>query len=53
MDDVAACDFGLAMPGSKDFDASCAGLTRASILFVKALFAKGMDCRVKPGNDGL
>jgi hypothetical protein len=29
------------------------GLTRASILFVKTLFTKGMDCRVKPGNDGL
>ena len=29
---------------------SCAGLTRASILFEKRL-AKKMDCRVKPGND--
>jgi len=29
---------------------SCAGLTRASILFEKCL-AKKMDCPVKPGND--
>jgi hypothetical protein len=29
------------------FHPSCAGLTRASIFFVK------MDCRVKPGNDKL
>jgi hypothetical protein len=28
--------------------ASCAGLTRASIHFHKM-----MDCRVKPGNDGM
>src|SRR4051794_6960319 len=30
--------------------ASCAGLTRASITLRKSL-SKGMDCRVKPGND--
>jgi hypothetical protein len=30
-------------------DASCAGLTRASI--EKKYFIQGMDCRVKPGND--
>src|SRR5262245_55264266 len=30
-------------------DASCAGLTRASIK--KESHSKGMDCRVKPGND--
>src|SRR3954454_24008882 len=29
---------------------SCAGLTRASIIFVKSL-SKRMDCRVEPGND--
>jgi hypothetical protein len=29
---------------------SCPGLTRASIDFEKASW-KGMDCRVKPGND--
>jgi hypothetical protein len=29
---------------------SCAGLTRASILFQQGL-SKKMDCRVKPGND--
>jgi len=28
-------------------------LTRGSIILRKKLFAKGMDCRVKPGNDGL
>jgi hypothetical protein len=27
---------------------SCAGLTRASVVF-----RKKMDCRVKPGNDGV
>jgi hypothetical protein len=32
--------------------ASCAGLTRASIPLRKNL-TKRMDCRVKPGNDGL
>ena len=31
--------------------ASCAGLTRASILLRKNL-SERMDCRVKPGNDG-
>jgi hypothetical protein len=30
--------------------ASCAGLTRASIILRKNLSRK-MDCRVKPGND--
>jgi hypothetical protein len=33
--------------------ASCAGLTRASIHLHKMDFAKEMDCRVKPGNDGV
>jgi hypothetical protein len=33
--------------------ASCAGLTRASIHLHKMRFAKRMDCRVKPGNDGV
>jgi hypothetical protein len=32
--------------------ASCAGLTRASINLRKSL-PKKMDCRVKPGNDGV
>jgi hypothetical protein len=32
--------------------ASCAGLTRASIVPRKIL-SKKMDCRVKPGNDGM
>jgi hypothetical protein len=32
---------------------SPAGLTRGSIQLRKTLFAKRMDCRVKPGNDGL
>jgi hypothetical protein len=32
--------------------ASCAGLTRASIHLRKSL-SKRMDCRVKPGNDGV
>jgi hypothetical protein len=32
--------------------ASCAGLTRASIILRKSL-SKRMDCRVKPGNDGV
>jgi hypothetical protein len=31
---------------------SPAGLTRGSILLRKNVFAKKMDCRVKPGNDG-
>jgi len=31
---------------------SCAGLTRASIHLRKSL-SKGMDCRVKPGNDSV
>jgi hypothetical protein len=31
-------------------DASCAGLTRASIDLRKSV-SKRMDCRVKPGND--
>jgi hypothetical protein len=31
---------------------SCAGLTRASINLEKSL-SKKMDCRVKPGNDGV
>ncbi|HEV7877903.1 hypothetical protein, partial [Bradyrhizobium sp.] len=31
-------------------EASCAGLTRASIFFVRSLSTM-MDCRVKPGND--
>src|SRR3954463_12284617 len=34
------------------FVASCAGLTRASILLHKSL-SKEMDCRVKPGNEGV
>jgi hypothetical protein len=29
---------------------SCPGLTRASIILRKSL-SKGLDCRVKPGND--
>jgi hypothetical protein len=33
-----------------DLTASCAGLTRASIILRKSL-SRGMDCRVKPGND--
>jgi hypothetical protein len=37
---------------SLHLEASCAGLTRASIPFVKNTFTKRMDCRVKPGNDG-
>jgi hypothetical protein len=32
--------------------ASCPGLTRASIQLRKNL-SKKMDCRVKPGNDGV
>src|SRR5262249_30977164 len=32
---------------------SCAGLTRASIVFAKSFLRSGMDCRVKPGNDGV
>jgi hypothetical protein len=32
---------------------SPAGLTRGSISFARRLVAKWMDCRVKPGNDGL
>src|SRR5262245_23179580 len=32
---------------------SCAGLTRASISFARRSLPKRMDCRVKPGNDGL
>jgi hypothetical protein len=32
--------------------ASCAGLTRASIILHENL-SKAMDCRVKPGNDGV
>jgi hypothetical protein len=35
------------------FSSSCAGLTRASIDLHKMHFAKMMDCRVKPGNDGV
>jgi hypothetical protein len=35
------------------YSVSCAGLTRASINLHKMLFAKGMDCRVKPGNDSM
>src|SRR5437868_14557256 len=35
-------------PGKRN--ASCAGLTRASILSSQDL-SKRMDCRVKPGND--
>jgi hypothetical protein len=31
---------------------SPAGLTRGSIMLREKLFAKKMDCRVKPGNDG-
>jgi len=27
-------------------------MTRGSIILRKKLFAKRMDCRVKPGNDG-
>jgi hypothetical protein len=34
-------------------DASCADLIRASIAFVKSFCEAGMDCRVKPGNDGV
>jgi hypothetical protein len=30
---------------------SCPDLIRASINLHKSLLAKGMDCRVKPGND--
>jgi len=30
---------------------SYAGLTRVSIDLRKKRFSKGMDCRVKPGND--
>jgi hypothetical protein len=32
---------------------SPAGLTRGSIFLRNSVFAKKMDCRVKPGNDGL
>src|SRR6202022_3940317 len=32
---------------------SCAGLTRASILFARKFLRRSMDCRVKPGNDDL
>ena len=38
--------------GIKTNTASYAGLTRVSILFEKSL-SKGMDCRVKPGNDAV
>ena len=31
-------------------NSSCAGLTRASIVFARSL-TKWIDCRVKPGND--
>jgi hypothetical protein len=37
---------------TKKIEASCAGLTRASITLRKS-FSKRMDCRVKPGNDGI
>jgi hypothetical protein len=33
-------------------NASCAGLTRASIFLPKKFLRRSMDCRVKPGNDG-
>jgi hypothetical protein len=29
------------------------GLTRASIVFARRVLLRGMDCRVKPGNDEL
>jgi len=45
----ATLSFSLAVVG---FNRSCAGLTRASIHLRKKVFAKEMDCRVKPGNDG-
>jgi hypothetical protein len=32
-------------------EASCPGLTRASIFFVLSIASLAMDCRVKPGND--
>jgi hypothetical protein len=38
-------------PAVVGFNPSCAGLTRASIHLRKKVFAKEMDCRVKPGND--
>jgi hypothetical protein len=40
------------MRGLDPIKASCAGLTRASICYRNDSFEK-MDCRVKPGNDGL
>ena len=36
----------------KYFPSSPAGLTRGSIFLRMSGFAKKMDCRVKPGNDG-
>src|SRR3954471_13937753 len=38
--------------GSLDVAASCAGLTRASIVFAKRFCRRGIDRRVKPGDDG-
>src|SRR6266404_3397128 len=38
------------MPAAVVLDSSCAGLTRASI--EKSASFKGMDCRIKPGDDG-
>ncbi|WP_225674837.1 hypothetical protein [Bradyrhizobium hereditatis] len=38
----------LCLMAEPELHSSCAGLTRASIFLQKK-----MDCRVKPGNDGL
>jgi hypothetical protein len=41
-----------AMQNGADWEPSYAGLTRVSIN-LQRVFSKGMDCRVKPGNDGV
>ena len=52
---TAACGPAMAPDslGQRPPNVSPAGLTRGSIFLRNNVLAKKMDCRVKPGNDGL